>query len=186
MGGLALFEAALAADPTTAEAAAALFNATAVHAGFGDVELAQVTARSFLAAGVLSWEDAVAQSGTPGGGPLGLVPPRWSPQVAIQLRKFTAGVVKAAAAGEGGGGKGAAAVRAKAAATAAAAASRPPLPPGDLSDRLQTDLAGLDGSAAGVAKRVAGLLAALVGLGVALYLAGRGFLEAPPPMDFGG
>ena len=180
MGGLALFEAALDASPSTQEAAAALFIATAVHGSVGDVELAQITCRSFVSTGALGWEEAVAQSASPDGGPLGLVPPRWSPQVAIQLKKFAAGVKKAA--GEGGGASGRAAA-AKVAA-AAASSSRPPLPPGDLSDRLQTDLAGLDGSAAGVAKRVGGLLVALLGLGVVLYLAGKGFLETPPPLEY--
>ena len=183
MGGLRLFEAALDAAPTPPEAAAAFFNATAVHGGFGDVELAQITCRGFVGTGVADWEDAVAAAtASPGGGPLQLVPPKWSPQVAIQLRKFAAGVKKAAAAGEGGGAGGRGGKPSSAPRPATAASSRPP---GDLSDRLQTDLVGLDGSAAGVAKRVAGLLAALLGLGVGLYLVGKGFLEGPPP-GFGG
>ena len=179
MGALRLFESVLDADPTPSEAAAAFFNSTAVHGGFGDVELAQITCRGFVTTGVAEWEDAVAASAAPGGGRLELVPPKWSPQVAIQLRKFAAGVKKAAAGGEGGGRGGKPSPHSRPAPPAT------PLPPGDLSDRLQTDLAGLDGSAAGVAKRVAALLAALLGLGVALYFLGKGFLEGPPP-GFGG
>jgi hypothetical protein len=46
MGALKLFEDTLAADGATArQRQAALFGATAVHATFGDVELAQITLR---------------------------------------------------------------------------------------------------------------------------------------------
>jgi hypothetical protein len=45
MGALMLWEKALASDPTAQQRQAVLYNATAVHASYGDIELAQITLR---------------------------------------------------------------------------------------------------------------------------------------------
>lgn len=74
-----LYEDVMAEDPTPEQKCAALYGQTAVHAAFGDVELAQMTLREALRNG-LDYETASIDPDNPI-----MVA---SPQITIQLRRF--------------------------------------------------------------------------------------------------
>jgi hypothetical protein len=168
-GALRLWEEAAAdASATTAQRVAAYYNATCVHASFGDVELAQITLRAALLGGL----DFAAAVEDPAAVDPALVTLVASQQVRNRLRKFAEAAAKKAAApapppppprAAAGGGAG-------------SGAARPGLLADDMSGRLQTDLTGLDASALGIVRRVALLLAALSGLGVVLFFLGQKFM----------
>jgi len=157
MPALRLFDAALACASSREEAAAAAWGAASVHASFGDVEPAQISLRAALDAG-LDLDKALAVR--PGDSTGLLVPFRGAPQITRQLKKFA-----------WAGGR-------------ARAAPPPPPPkpaavatgPGGRQSAVPADLDGIDGSVGAIAVRVAGLVAALLGLGVGLYLYGLRFL----------
>jgi hypothetical protein len=159
-------EAAADASATTAQRVAAYYNATCVHASFGDVELAQITLRAALLGGLdfaAAVEDPAAVDPT-------LVTLVASQQVRNRLRKFAEAAAKKAAA------PAPPSPPPRAAAGGGAAAARPGLLADDMSGRLQTDLTGLDASALGIVRRVALLLVALSGLGVVLFFLGQKFM----------
>ncbi|MEW5302450.1 MAG: hypothetical protein WDW36_005235 [Sanguina aurantia] len=79
MPALKHFEDVLSADPTTKQKQASWFGATAVHASFGDVELAQITLRAGIQEG-LDYAQALNDPG--------MLKINTSTQVMIQLRKF--------------------------------------------------------------------------------------------------
>lgn len=180
--------------PTAPEAAAASWNATVVHCSFGDVELAQITLRDALAAG-LDFERALTAEGRrvtgarvdeirasvadndasvaarEGSGPGGdgggggdpsaalRLPFAGSPQVASQLRKFAKNFARASSL---------------AASATPSYSSSPSSSSPSSSSPISVD--GIDASPAAIAKRVAVLLAVLLGLGVGLYLYGLQYL----------
>ena len=196
-------------SPSAPEAAAASWNATVVHCSFGDVELAQITLRDALAAGLdfdaalaaegrrvtgarvdevaaavaensSSFSAAAAADGAGGGedDPAAAaaaalrLPFAGSPQVASQLRKFARAFARASSSSSsggsgssrsGGGGGGAAAPLYSS--TSSSSPSSSPI-----------SVDGIDASPAAIAKRVAVLLAVLLGLGVGLYLYGLQYL----------
>ncbi|KAK9826834.1 hypothetical protein WJX81_005525 [Elliptochloris bilobata] len=154
MGALKLFERCLNQAPSLEQRQAALFSATAVHASFGDIELAQITLRDGIGAG-LDFDAALKDPD--------MVKFQGSPQVVIQLRKFAEAVrrIKAAVSPDASPGR------------------APPRPTGpravlsaDVSDMLRTELSGIDPSVLGVIKRVAGLLVAGLLLGTVLFYVG--------------
>ncbi|KIZ05308.1 hypothetical protein MNEG_2655 [Monoraphidium neglectum] len=80
MAAMKLYEDVLAQDGvTTRQKQAALFGSTAVHASFGDIELAQITLREGIRNG-LDFDQALADPDLPD-----FVT---SPQMLIQLRRF--------------------------------------------------------------------------------------------------
>ena len=180
-------------SPSAPEAAAASWNATVVHCSFGDVELAQVTLREALAAG-LDFDAALRAEGrrvtaarvdevaaavaenesspgsvvdrasdpaTAAAAALRL-PFAGSPQVASQLRKFARAFARASSSSSGSSGRSAAPPS-----YSSSSSSSPSSP-------ISVD--GIDASPAAIAKRVAVLLAALIGLGVGLFLYGLQYL----------
>ena len=180
-------------SPSAPEAAAASWNATVVHCSFGDVELAQVTLREALAAG-LDFDAALRAEGrrvtaarvdevaaavaenesSPGSvvdrasDPAAAaaaalrLPFAGSPQVASQLRKFARAFARASSSSSGSSGRSAAPPS-----YSSSSSSSPSSP-------ISVD--GIDASPAAIAKRVAVLLAALIGLGVGLFLYGLQYL----------
>jgi len=169
MGALRLWENALKpeADADIDQRKIALFNATCVHASFGDVELAQITLREAIQLG-LDYGKAVQ---TPDEVDSALVPLIASQQVLIRLRKFNEATLKAI---------GAASVppppfsASKTTTTSSKRGSS--ILQDDLSRVLETDMQGIDTSIFGIVRRVLVLLLALSGLGVALYLIGLQYL----------
>jgi hypothetical protein len=154
MGALRLWEDALGAGTTPEQRRVALFNSTAVHAGFGDVELAQITLREAVQGGLdfrAAVEDPAALD------PL-LVKLVASQQVLIRLRKFNEATLKKAGARAAapppafaaGGGAGA----------RAGASARAALLEKDLSKILETDMQGIDTSALGECAQAAAAAAA--------------------------
>ncbi|GIL77625.1 hypothetical protein Vretimale_6804 [Volvox reticuliferus] len=83
-----LYEDVLNEEPTQEQKRAALFGVTAVHAAFGDVELAQMTLREALRNG-LDYEKALEDPT--------YVQMVTSPQITIQLRRFSQQVQNAMA-----------------------------------------------------------------------------------------
>ncbi|GIL49803.1 hypothetical protein Vafri_6032 [Volvox africanus] len=83
-----LYEDVLNEEPTADQKRAALFGVTAVHAAFGDVELAQMTLREALRNG-LDYEKALEDPT--------YVQMVTSPQITIQLRRFSQQVKNAMA-----------------------------------------------------------------------------------------
>ena len=180
-------------SPSAPEAAAASWNATVVHCSFGDVELAQVTLREALAAG-LDFDAALRAEGrrvtaarvdevaaavaenesSPGSvvdrasDPAAAaaaalrLPFAGSPQVASQLRKFARAFARASSSSSGSSGRSAAPPS-----YSSSSSSSPSSP-------ISVD--GIDASPAAIAKRVVVLLAALIGLGVGLFLYGLQYL----------
>lgn len=156
MGALRHFESVLKKNPSPEEKQAALFNATCVHAGFGDVEIAQLSLRDAVTSG-LDFEQALKNPD--------LLKMNAPTQVMIQLKKF-AETVK----------------RVRAAVSPQAALKVPP--PGkdantrrslfeqDVSTVLRTDITDMDASALGIVKRVGALL--LIGIvgGTAIFYLG--------------
>jgi len=159
MGAVNIWEKALSMNPSVRERQVLLYSSTCVHASFGDAELAQVTLRDAIAAG-LDFEQAMQDPELPR--------LQASQQVIIQLRKFAQTVaarqLKAASERQ---------AAPRMAVSQPAASSSPRMTLGsDLSDMLSTEMTGIDTSVLGVVKRVAGLLAAMAGLGVLLFYVG--------------
>lgn len=112
-----------------------------------------------VAAAVAENDESVAESEDPATAALRL-PFAGSPQVASQLRKFARAFARASSSSSSSGSSGLTA-------SPPAYSSSPPSP-------ISVD--GIDGSPAAIAKRVAVLLAVLVGMGVGLYLYGLQYL----------
>ncbi|BDA50696.1 hypothetical protein COCOBI_16-3720 [Coccomyxa sp. Obi] len=158
MGALKFFEESLQKDPTTSQRQAALFNSTAVHASFGDIELAQITLREGVNRG-LDFEGALKSTDDPQ-----LVRFQGSPQIVIQLRKFAEAVRRIK--GAVGPADKPAAVPAGRSAGGGGYLGR------DMSSMLRTDMTGIDPSLGGIFKRVAGLLVTGLVLGTILFYVG--------------
>lgn len=175
MGALNYWEDCLNKSPSPEDRLAALWNSMCVHAYFGDAEVAQISLREAVALG-LDFENGLKQTD-----------PRFvrlqaSAQVIIQLRRFSVATAKAMAAAESSSATSAAGTKQRVG-TAAAGSSkayRTPSMKDDVSDLTQTDMIGLDTSVLGVVRRVAVLLLALIGLGVALFYFG---LQYTFPVD---
>ncbi|KAK9803103.1 hypothetical protein WJX73_003826 [Symbiochloris irregularis] len=157
MGALRLFESALKKDPSVEERQAALYDATCVHAGYGDVELAQQSLRDGVTAG-LEFDAALKDPDR-----IKLDAP---PQVQIQLKKFAITVKKVRAAVSP---TAAAAVPAKAQGSKVSLSS---FLDADMSTMLRTDITGMDTSIFGIVRRVGILLAVAVGGGALLFYLG--------------
>lgn len=162
MGALNLWESALKLNPTIEQRLVALYNATAVHASFGDIELAQITLRDAVQNGldfqkVLEDPESIDPS---------MVQLKASQQVLIRLKRFAQATEKASKS-----------------------ASQPPMSSGvkskvssgvlrsDLSEILETDMQGIDTSALGILKRVVLVILALSALGVGLWFFGLKYLS---------
>jgi hypothetical protein len=177
MGALRLWEQALGTAPTREQRLAALYNAACVHASFGDLELAQIPLKDAIFGG-LNFAEALAAED-----------PRYvklkaSAQVLIQLRKFSERIAaeKARAssspaapppyAGSSSSGSGS---------SSSSKAGGKGLLGQDMSEVLSTDAESIDASIGGIIKRVAVLLLALSGLGVALFYLGLkyAFVDSP-------
>ncbi|KAH7617544.1 hypothetical protein NADE_007322 [Nannochloris sp. 'desiccata'] len=205
MGALNLWEQSLKQNPETEQRIAALFNATCVHAGYGDVELAQITLREAVQRG-LDFSKAVQD---PTGVDVRMVKFIASQQVLVRLRKFDEATRKAMGAAAAppfssssssspstsstsNAAGGAAAKRPlpdpaqySSSNSNSGSASRSSMPPSrtkasmldsDLSKMLETDMQGIDTSIFGIIKRVLLLLSVLTGLGVGLYVVGIKYL----------
>lgn len=204
MGALNLWEQSLKQNPETEQRIAALFNATCVHAGFGDVELAQITLREAVQRG-LDFSKAIQD---PTGVDEHMVKFIASQQVLVRLRKFDEATRKAmgaaaapppfssASSGSSSATTSAAAKRPlpdpaqyRSSNTSGSSAARSSVPSSrtpsrtkasmldsDLSKMLETDMQGIDTSIFGIVKRVLLLLAVLTGLGVGLYIVGIKYL----------
>jgi len=201
MGALNLWEQSLKQNPETEQRIAALFNATCVHAGFGDVELAQITLREAVQRG-LDFSKAIQD---PTGVDEYMVKFIASQQVLVRLRKFDEATRKAmgAAAAPPSFSSSSSSSSSTSSAAGGAAAKRPlpdpaqyrssnsgsaarsGMPPSrtkvsmmdsDLSKMLETDMQGIDTSIYGIIKRVLLLLTVLTGLGVGLYILGIKYL----------
>ncbi|PSC76305.1 hypothetical protein C2E20_0298 [Micractinium conductrix] len=173
MGGLRLFEQALQRTPTQEQRVAALFNAAAVHASFGDLELAQIPLKEAIFGG-LDFPSAMQQAD-----------PRYvklkaSAQVLIQMRKFNEAVLRAKAAGPASPPASTSRSAGRAASGSGGSSARSGGLGGlrglglndDMSEVLSTDAEGIDASIAGIAKRVVVLLLGLSGLGTVLFYLG--------------
>lgn len=161
MGALKLWEDVPRYGPDDQERITALYNCTCVHAGFGDVELAQITLRDAVLQG-LDFKEVVANPQAYDEDAVKFVA---SQQVQIRLRKFTEAALKAAAAK-----KDAAAPRSSVRPT------RKTLMQDDISEVLETDMTGIDTSIVGIVKRVIVLLVVLSLLGVGLWFVGLHYL----------
>eukprot|EP00884_Botryococcus_braunii_P003830 jgi/Botrbrau1/13448/Bobra.0082s0052.1 len=168
MGALKLFEESLEKGPSREERQAALFNATAVHASFGDVELAQITLREGINSGLV-FDAAMRDKENPL-----LVPMQVSPQISIQLRKFAEACkrVKAAVQPDRSAVQGRGGLGLDGGLPVASLASARGLLGTDISDRLKTEVSGIDGSIGGIIRRVLVLLVVGVALGVTLFYVG--------------
>eukprot|EP00192_Tetraselmis_astigmatica_P018905 CAMPEP_0117671922 /NCGR_PEP_ID=MMETSP0804-20121206/13617_1 /TAXON_ID=1074897 /ORGANISM="Tetraselmis astigmatica, Strain CCMP880" /LENGTH=252 /DNA_ID=CAMNT_0005480465 /DNA_START=58 /DNA_END=816 /DNA_ORIENTATION=+ len=177
MGAMRCFEEALEEGPTPEQRQAALYNIICCHASFGDVELAQITLRDAINAG-LNFEAALeAAVANPN-----YVPFASSKQAKIQLKKFAETYAKSVAAN----------ARTKTAA--------PPVMGGkviekrsvqeilgtkDVSGMTSTELTGIDTSVGGIVARVLGLVVVLILSGVAAYFIGLDYVMNVPETDFG-
>ncbi|KAI8474722.1 MAG: hypothetical protein J3K34DRAFT_118347 [Monoraphidium minutum] len=173
MAAMKLYEDVLGEDGvTTRQKQAAFYGSTAVHASFGDIELAQITLREGIRNG-LDFEQALSDPDLPD-----FVT---SPQMLIQLRRFNGTAQGALAAranraqamargGGGGGGGGGAARGGGIAGVGGGALKQDPL--GSIIGSSTSDVAGVDTSIGAVIRRVLLLLLALTGLGVGLFYLG--------------
>lgn len=161
MGAVMLYEKALKKDPTVQQRQDALYNSTCAHAFAGDVEFAQVTLRDAIVAGL----DFDATMKDPDAIKL-----QASQQVIIQLRKFAEKIQKARSKPSEATDSPSTPQKA----TSTAKSSRLSMDT-DVSQLLSTDMTGLDSSLAGVVKRVALLLLALIALGVTLFFVGYSY-----------
>lgn len=166
MGALNLWESALDAQPTNQQRTAALYNATAVHASFGDIELAQITLRDAVQNG-LDFQRAVE---SPEEIDPVMVKLRASQQVLIRLKRFAETTKRAS-------GSVAEPPPYRAQKSPREASSR--LLQKDLSEVLETDMKGIDASLIGILRRVLLVLVALTGLGVLLWFVGLQSLTPP-------
>uniref|UniRef100_A0A061R3X0 Uncharacterized protein n=1 Tax=Tetraselmis sp. GSL018 TaxID=582737 RepID=A0A061R3X0_9CHLO len=173
MGAIKSFEDALEQAPTQEQRQAALYNITCCHASFGDVELAQITLREALLAG-LDFDAALENQE--------YVPFTASKQARIQLKKFADSFRQSMAK---------ASARAAASPPTAAAAAAPErrktvqeiLDTKDVGGMTSTELKGIDSSVGGIVLRVAGLLLALIGIGVTAYLLGLEYILSAPEVE---
>lgn len=164
MGALKLYEDVLNQDGvTTRQKQEALYGSTAVHATFGDVELAQITLREGIKTG-LDFEQAVNDPE--------MVEMVTSTQILIQLKRFNqqaqAAVAARARVTLPGSGSSGGSSRARTKPSAA------PLDQ-DLGSILGTpdsETAGVDTSVGAIIRRVLLVLLVGVGLGTALFFAG--------------
>ncbi|KAG2501907.1 hypothetical protein HYH03_000405 [Edaphochlamys debaryana] len=158
-----LYEDVMAEDPTPQQKVASLYGQTAVHAAFGDVELAQMTLREALRQG-LSYEQAL-QDPT-------YVRMATSPQIEIQLRRFAQQITIAMANRPPTDKPYGAPARSRAPSSMAGMQQ-------DLDSFMGSssgDQAEVDTSVAAIAKRVALLLLAGTGLFIALFYLGLEYL----------
>ncbi len=197
MGALNLWEQSLKQNPETEQRLAALYNATCVHAGYGDVELAQITLREAVQRG-LDFSKAIQD---PTGVDEYMVKFIASQQVLVRLKKFDEATRKAMGAAAAPpsfssssssssvAGKRPLPDPAQYSSSNSSNSSRSSMPPtrgvartkasmldSDLSRMLETDMQGIDTSIFGIIKRVLILLSVLTGLGVGLYLVGINYL----------
>lgn len=160
MGALKLWEDVPLKNPDDQERITALYNCTCVHAGFGDVELAQITLRDAVLQG-LDFKETITDPESFDEDAVKFIA---SQQVQIRLKKFSEAALKAAAQKQ---------------VMASSKSSRPvrrDIMQDDLTDVLETDMSGIDTSVFGIVKRVVTLLAVLSGAGVALWLVGLNYL----------
>jgi len=163
MGALKMWEDVPRCNPDDQERMTALYNCTCVHAGFGDVELAQITLRDAVLQG-LDFKEVLANPQSYDEDAVKFVA---SQQVQIRLKKFSEAALKAAAA------------KREAAAMPrynSVKPTRKTLMQEDISDVLETDMSGIDTSILGIVKRVALLLVILSTLGVGLWFVGLQYL----------
>lgn len=162
MGALKLWEDVPRYNPDEQERITALYNCTCVHAGFGDVELAQITLRDAVLQG-LDFKEILTNPQSYDEDAVKFVA---SQQVQIRLKKFSEAAVKAAAAKKDAALPRSSSVR----------PTRKTLMQDDISEVLETDMSGIDTSILGIVKRVIVLLVVLSGLGVGLWLVGLNYL----------
>ncbi|GAB4823977.1 hypothetical protein N2152v2_011023 [Parachlorella kessleri] len=166
-GALTLFEDCLKKDPSREDRLAALWNATCIHAYFGDAEVAQIMLREAVALG-LDFEAALLGSDPR------MVKLQASAQILIKLRKFSQATAKSLAAAEANAAQ---APPAAASSRQRSSKSGRSILTQDVSDLTKTEMQGIDTSMLGVVRRVAVLLVALVAFGVGLFYFGLQFLE---------
>lgn len=116
-----------------------------------------------VAAAVAENASSVADSEDPAAAALRL-PFAGSPQVASQLRKFARAFARASSGSSGSGS------------SSSGLATSPPPSSSSSPSSSPISVDGIDGSPVAIAKRVALLLAVLVGMGVGLYLYGLQYL----------
>lgn len=162
MGALKLWEDVPRYNPDDQERITALYNCTCVHAGFGDVELAQITLRDAVLQG-LDFKEILTNPQSYDEDAVTFVA---SQQVQIRLKKFSEAALKAAAAKKDAALPRSSSVR----------PTRKTLMQDDISEVLETDMSGIDTSILGIVKRVIVLLVVLSGLGVGLWLVGLHYL----------
>ena len=162
MGALKLWEDVPRYKPDDQERITALYNCTCVHAGFGDVELAQITLRDAVLQG-LDFKEILTNPQSYDEDAVTFVA---SQQVQIRLKKFSEAALKAAAAKKDAALPRSSSVR----------PTRKTLMQDDISEVLETDMSGIDTSILGIVKRVIVLLVVLSGLGVGLWLVGLHYL----------
>lgn len=162
MGALKLWEDVPRYNPDDQERITALYNCTCVHAGFGDVELAQITLRDAVLQG-LDFKEILTNPQSYDEDAVTFVA---SQQVQIRLKKFSEAALKAAAAKKDAALPRSSSVR----------PTRKTLMQDDISEVLETDMSGIDTSILGIVKRVVVLLVVLSGLGVGLWLVGLHYL----------
>jgi len=160
MSALQLWEKALSSDPDSTERKTALYNCTCVHAGFGDVELAQITLRDAVLQG-LDFKEALNSPTTLDNDAVTLIA---SQQVLIRLKKFSDAASKAGSRPTVGQSE------------FSKKRQRVGSVNDDLSEVLETDMIGIDTSVIGIIRRVAILLVVLVVLGVGLWFVGLNYL----------
>eukprot|EP01024_Parvocaulis_polyphysoides_P024514 TRINITY_DN22452_c0_g1_i1.p2 TRINITY_DN22452_c0_g1~~TRINITY_DN22452_c0_g1_i1.p2 ORF type:complete len:158 (+),score=26.97 TRINITY_DN22452_c0_g1_i1:199-672(+) len=154
MGALNCFENSLKKDPSAEQQKIALFNATCVHANFGDVELAQVSLREAVLAG-LDFEAAISE---PDDQMLKMVAPT---QIILQLKRFGASV---------GQKKKSSNLVQNVASTSDQSQENPE------DELFSTEIRGMDASVLGIIRRVLFLLVALTIFGVGLFYLGLAYL----------
>ncbi|CAG9467882.1 unnamed protein product [Pedinophyceae sp. YPF-701] len=184
MGAIRMYDEVIEAGPTPEQVQEALYSATCCHASFGDIELAKMTLRDAVAAG-LDFEAAVKNEEW--------VPLIASTQCKIQLRNFSKAVAKQTRAGAGPATDEQKAMQKSQGITPKrqAPAYKPSLSGdaslqdrlrdanerGDVSELLATDMGeGLDTSLGAIARRVAILLLVLTVSGVVMWYAGLALL----------
>jgi len=171
-----VYEGALAlADLTPEQRRSVLYGMVAVHASFGDVELAQMALRDAVAAGV-DWEEALKDPSLP--------QIQSSPQIIIQLSRFNKQLQRTM---DNRAEERAAAVKAAARAQRSAGGSTSRVP-ASISDADLSRLLGgsaddksgegpaIDTSPAAIAKRVTIVVIAGIILGVGLFYAGLEYM----------
>ena len=162
MGALKLWEDVPRYNPDDQERMTALYNCTCVHAGFGDVELAQITLRDAVLQG-LYFKEVLVNPQMYDEDAVKFVA---SQQVQIRLKKFSEAALKAAEAKK----------NASLSRSSTVKPTRKTLMQDDISDVLETDMTGIDTSILGIVKRVVVLLVILSGLGVGLWFVGLHYL----------